>query len=380
MKSRQPLKVAERAIDPAPGENAPGDDAPDQFGATIVPGSPWERTILEFLPGLVLAVGIAIAATLLRMMPGLSIFSAMILSAVIGMGISNLFGRRESMRTGIAFSMRLPLRAGIVLLGLQLTLWQLVSIGAEAFAVVISVPGLHLCSHDRCRSANQGRCAAHLSACRPAPRSAARRRSSRPIPSCGRRMAMSSMRSAVSRSWARSRCCFIRPWRRCSDWSRSYSGSGPAHRSTKLRKWWALPFSIGDVAGEAGTIAKLTRVLMLAPVVLLLPFMMARHRIESGDEDSDTVVRVRICRNDRDQQRSADSCRGNGRRRTDCAASSRGRSRGDGAGNRPACAQRARHTSTRTCRAGYIVHRDMQSRFDQTPDVALTPAGNGVAK
>lgn len=274
-----PPKAVDEAIARVLSKSQAVEDAPGHLGPGGAPRPFWLGSIQRLLPGLLLAVGIAIAATLLRMMPGLSIFSAMILSAVIGMGIRNLFGRRESMRPGIEFSMRLPLRAGIVLLGLQLTLWQLVSIGAEAFAVVIVSL---ICTFAAMivvgRLINVDARLTYLLA------------TGTSICGAAAIVAANSVVQAKDGDVVYALGCITvlgtiamliyPPLAAALGLEPVVFGVWAGASIHEVAQVVGASFQYGDVAGEAGTIAKLTRVLMLAPVVLLLPLMMARHRIE----------------------------------------------------------------------------------------------------
>ena len=60
----------------------------------------------------------------------------MILAVGVGLALSAVVGKRSSVRAGLHFSQRSLLRIGIVLLGFQLTWPQLVAIGSTGFFVV----------------------------------------------------------------------------------------------------------------------------------------------------------------------------------------------------------------------------------------------------
>ncbi len=90
------------------------------------------------LPGLLLAGAVAAAAYLLRAsgLPGLSGISPLMLAILLGMGLRNLIGRPQIARAGLAACLRAPLRAGIVLLGLQVTLAEILGIGIAGLAIL----------------------------------------------------------------------------------------------------------------------------------------------------------------------------------------------------------------------------------------------------
>lgn len=91
---------------------------------------------LAVLPGVLLAAMIAGAAYSLRGLPGLGVLSPMILAVIIGMIFSNAVGKPVRAKTGIAFSQRSVLRFAIVLLGFQLTIGQVLSIGGPGLGIV----------------------------------------------------------------------------------------------------------------------------------------------------------------------------------------------------------------------------------------------------
>jgi uncharacterized integral membrane protein (TIGR00698 family) len=94
------------------------------------------RSALSMVPGIALAAAIAVAAFLARSVPGIATFSPMILAILIGMVFRNVVGTPLAVRPGIAFSMKRLLRAAIVLLGFQLTLTQIASVGTTGMLVV----------------------------------------------------------------------------------------------------------------------------------------------------------------------------------------------------------------------------------------------------
>jgi uncharacterized integral membrane protein (TIGR00698 family) len=100
------------------------------------PTTAGRNPLLALIPGLALAGAIAATAFAARAIPGVGTFSPMILAIVIGMAFHNLMGTPARAKPGIAFGMRRLLRAAIVLLGFQLTLTQVASVGARGLLVV----------------------------------------------------------------------------------------------------------------------------------------------------------------------------------------------------------------------------------------------------
>ncbi|MFU0507864.1 YeiH family protein [Pseudaminobacter sp. NGMCC 1.201702] len=85
--------------------------------------------------GIVLACTIAGAGFSLRQLPWMTLFSPMILAVLVGMVFSNTVGVAANAKAGIAFSQKTLLRAAIVVLGFQLTAAQVLSIGVPGIAV-----------------------------------------------------------------------------------------------------------------------------------------------------------------------------------------------------------------------------------------------------
>jgi len=87
------------------------------------------------LPGLALAGGIAAAAMGLRQASGVAVLSPMIVAVLAGLIVGSLWRVPASIRPGLALATRPVLRAGIVLLGFQITLGHVLALGPAAFAV-----------------------------------------------------------------------------------------------------------------------------------------------------------------------------------------------------------------------------------------------------
>ena len=94
-------------------------------------------SLTAILPGLALTFGIAAAAFGLRLIPGISLLSPMILAILIGIAFHNLIGTPPLAKPGITFSLRRILRFAIILLGLQLTASQVAEVGATGVALIV---------------------------------------------------------------------------------------------------------------------------------------------------------------------------------------------------------------------------------------------------
>lgn len=91
---------------------------------------------LGIVPGLALTAAIAAAAFSLRALPGVSALSPMILAILIGMVFHNVFRTPAIAKPGVAFSLRRVLRLAIILLGMQLTAQQVIAVGGAGIAVI----------------------------------------------------------------------------------------------------------------------------------------------------------------------------------------------------------------------------------------------------
>jgi uncharacterized integral membrane protein (TIGR00698 family) len=95
------------------------------------------EAVVAALPGLTLTGGIALLAFALRQIPGVGLFSPMILATVAGMLFHNLVGTPAICRPGVVFSLKKILRLGIILLGFQLMLSQVAAVGVMGVAIIL---------------------------------------------------------------------------------------------------------------------------------------------------------------------------------------------------------------------------------------------------
>ena len=100
--------------------------------------TPAAASVVAILPGLLLTSAIAAASFALRWIPGVAILSPMILSIVLGMAFHNVIGTPAAAKAGVTFSLRRVLRFAIILLGLQLTAAQVAEVGATGVAIIVA--------------------------------------------------------------------------------------------------------------------------------------------------------------------------------------------------------------------------------------------------
>lgn len=93
----------------------------------------------RLLPGLAIVAAIAILATVLRRIPGLSMLSPLMLAVLVGMALGHLCRLPPKCQPGAGFAGRTVLRFAIVLLGFQLSAAQILAIGIDGIAIVACV-------------------------------------------------------------------------------------------------------------------------------------------------------------------------------------------------------------------------------------------------
>lgn len=228
------------------------------------------------LPGLLLTAGIAGLSFALRQLPGVATFSPMILAIVIGMGFHNLIGTPRRARPGITFSLRRILRFAIILLGLQLTAQQIAAVGLAGVTVIATtLLATFAVTKWLGRLLGVDRKLAELIA------------AGTSICGASAVIATNAVTEAHDEDVAYAVACvtifgslsmFLYPLL-----------PGLLHLAPRAYGLWAgasiheiaqvvaAAFQRGSEAGQFGTIAKLTRVMMLAPMILLLGWQSAKR-------------------------------------------------------------------------------------------------------
>lgn len=247
------------------------------------PGAAHPGTIAALLPGLALTAAIAGLSFALRALPGVAILSPMILSIVIGIAVHNIIRTPAQAKAGVMFALRRVLRLAIILLGLQLTFEQVVAVGATGVAViavtlvatflVVTWLGRRLGVERRLTEL----IAAGTSICGASAIIATNVVTEAPDEDVAYAVACVTVFGSVA--------MFVYPLL-----------PGLLHLSPHAFGLWsgasiheiaqvvAAAFQDGRQAGEYATIAKLTRVLMLAPLVIALG-VLARRRATRPEED-----------------------------------------------------------------------------------------------
>lgn len=236
----------------------------------------WLRPMI---PGLALSAALAVAALLLRRLPGAALFSPMMVAVLLGIALRQITGPLPLARPGLAFAMRHLLRFAIVLLGVQITAGQIWALGAGALAVIaISLVATFLLVRWVGIRLGVAPALAELIAAGTA------------ICGASAIMATNSVTRGSDADVAYALAC-ITLWGTVALFGFPLLAAPLGLEAVAYGLWVGASvqevgqvvgaaFQLGDQAGETGTIAKLGRVLLLAPLVMALA-LAARRRSEA---------------------------------------------------------------------------------------------------
>ncbi len=240
---------------------------------------------LAIVPGLLLTGGIAAAAFGLRALPGLSLLSPMILAIFIGIAFHNIVRTPAVAKAGVAFSLRRILRFAIILLGLQLTAQQVIAVGGAGLGVIVAtLLATFLFTTWAGRLLGVDAKLTQLIA------------AGTSICGASAVIATNTVTDGSDEDVAYAVAC-VTVFGSIAMFSYPLL-VGVLHLDPHAYGLWAgssiheiaqvvaAAYQDGTKAGDFGTIAKLTRVMMLAPVVLTLGFMLRRR---SGGKSSAKV-------------------------------------------------------------------------------------------
>ncbi len=254
-----------------------------------LPARSWYHPALDLIPGLMLTAMLAALGTALHALPVLGTFSPLILSILLGIAFHNVIGTPQRAHAGIAFSLRRILRFGIILLGLQISAAQVAAVGVTGIAVIVAglvatiiftkavgrwlrvdpklaeliAAGTSICGASAVIATNtvtKGRDedVAYAVACITIFGSAAMFL----YPIAGAALQLSSHDYGL------------------------WSGSS-IHEIAQVV---AAAFQRGTEAGQLGTVAKLTRVMMLAPMILVLGWISIRRNAQHHPKTTDSLA------------------------------------------------------------------------------------------
>lgn len=230
---------------------------------------------LQKLPGLALVAAIALVATLTQRLTGIAALSPLIVALGIGIGYRRVLGKATVLDAGIAFALRPVLRFAIILLGLQITLMEVAILGWRGvIAVILTLVTSFFFTKAVARLFGVERGLAELIAAGTAV--------------CGASaiIACNTVTRGSDEDVAYAMACvtlfgtvamLIFPL-----------VAGPLQLSASAYGMWAgtsihevgqvvgASFAVGEESGHMAAVAKLTRVILLAPLILTLGFLRNR--------------------------------------------------------------------------------------------------------
>jgi uncharacterized integral membrane protein (TIGR00698 family) len=242
--------------------------------------APHVRRVLTILPGLLMSSVVAASAYWLRELPGLAAFSPLILAILIGTAFHNLVGTPAIAKAGVAFSMRRLLRFGIILLGFQLTANQVVEVGQRGFLIIAAtLAATFVFTVWMGKLLGVERKLAQLIA------------AGTSICGASAVIATNTVTNGDDEDVAYAVACvtifgsiamFAYPLLPALLHLDPHAYGLWAGASVhEIAQVVAASFQYGKTAGEFGTIAKLSRVMLLAPVVIVLGWFAARNAVSS---------------------------------------------------------------------------------------------------
>lgn len=101
----------------------------------------WTTDFVALVPGLALVAGLAGVAQGAAHLPGLGMFSPMILAILLGMALRAVWAPPAGFGAGVRFAVRPLLRLAIVLLGARLTFGELAAVGGGGLLVIVVAMG-----------------------------------------------------------------------------------------------------------------------------------------------------------------------------------------------------------------------------------------------
>src|SRR5215469_1693613 len=237
----------------------------------------------HLLPGLLLTFTIAAAAFALRSLLGITALSPLIIAIVLGMTFHNAVGTPGAFKPGLIFSMRRILRFAIVLLGLQLSFAQLVRVGTVGLAIiVVTLAGTFLFTVWLGRRLGIDRklvqlIAAGTSICGASAVIATNTVTRAPDEDVAYAVACVTVFGSASMLLHPALEGFVQLVPQAF-------GLWAGASIHEIAQVVAAAFQDGTSSGHFGTIAKLSRVMLLAPMILALGYFSAR-RLQSTDSD-----------------------------------------------------------------------------------------------
>ena len=254
---------------------------PQKIDTAIVKNLP----LHSIIPGLLLAAGLAILADSLKRIPSLSLFSSLIIAIILGIIVKNTIGVPQIFRPGIAFSLKRILKLSIILLGLRLSLSQILAVGPVGLTIVFTTlvsTFVFTCWFGRQIGVNQKLTkliAAGTSICG----ASAIVATNSVVESKDEDVAYAVAIVTIFGTLSMLLYPLIPALFQVTSQQFGIWCGVSIHETAQVI---AAAFQGGEVSGEFGTIAKLSRVIFLAPVVLTLGFLSPSSSKSSTENNS----------------------------------------------------------------------------------------------
>lgn len=256
------------------------DEQPTPLMTALVQGTS------RLIPGLILAGIVSAAAMALHSLPGFGWASPLILAIIIGVLVNSALPLPVVIRPGLAFSLKRLLRIGVALLGLQVTLAQVATLGISGVVVIaVALGGTFLFTLTLGRLLGVPRnltrlIAAGTSICGASAVVAADAVVEAEDADVAYAVGMVTLFGTISM------LAFPVIGTTIGLNAHDY-GLWTGSAIHEVAQVVAAAYQHGTAAGDMGTIAKLTRVMMLVPVILLLGVSLHRERQAQMEPDKD---------------------------------------------------------------------------------------------
>lgn len=235
----------------------------------------WSENVAQIIPGAAFMVAIAAVAFALHQLPVVGAFSPMILAILISTSYHNVIGTPAWAKPGIKFCLRRILRLGVALLGLQLTIAQIIEVGGHGVEIILATMTATFLFTTWLGSALKvDRKLAQLIA------------GGTSVCGASAVIATNAVTRASDEDVSYAIACvtvfgsiamFLYPLLpTILNLDAHAFGLWAGSSIHEIAQVVAAAFQDGQEAGKFGTIAKLSRVLMLAPMILILSFIAAR--------------------------------------------------------------------------------------------------------
>ncbi|MBN6189269.1 YeiH family putative sulfate export transporter [Aneurinibacillus sp. BA2021] len=239
-----------------------------------------------FAIGIGITLVIAIAAKYIALLPGLGIIGPLVIAILLGMGWRAALPVPETSVGGIHFASKSLLRAGIILLGMRLNLYDIVQAGPKVFAIAaFDLVFAFFVVYALCRFCKVERTLGILTACGTAICGAAAVAAiSSQVKANEKETAIGVATIAVLGTIFTLAYSLLYPLLGLAPYEYGVFAGGTLHEIAHVI---AAGAAGGQQAMDISIIVKLTRVALLVPVALLIGWWFSRRTAATGGEAGD---------------------------------------------------------------------------------------------